>query len=139
MATTIRPEVSIKNRYYIDKHRHYELKHFCLQYPKWKKAYIDSLDADISMSMVEGAQRNEGVYDPTATRAVTRAYYSKRMQMLEQVAKDADKYLWFYILKAVTEGLSYTYLRTKLDIPCGKDMYYDRYRRFFWLLSELRD
>lgn len=139
MATTIRPEVSIKNRYYIDKHRHYELKHFCLQYPKWKKAYIDSLDVDIPMSMVDGAQTSEGVYDPTSTRAITRAYYSKRMQMLEQVAKDADKYLWFYILKAVTEGLSYTYLRTKLDIPCGKDMYYDRYRRFFWLLSEIRD
>lgn len=139
MATTIRPEVSIKNRYYIDKHRHYELKHFCLQYPKWKKAYIDSLDIDVPMSMVDGVQTCEGVYDPTATRAVTRAYYSKRMQMLEQVAKDADKYLWFYILKAVTEGLSYTYLRTKMDIPCGKDMYYDRYRKFFWLLSELRD
>lgn len=139
MATTIRPEVSMKNRYYIDKHRHYELKHFCLQYPKWKKAYIESLDADIPMSMVDGAQTCDGVYDPTATRGATRAYYSKRMQMLEQVAKDADKYLWFYILKAVTEGLSYTYLRTKLDIPCGKDMYYDRYRKFFWLLSEIRD
>ena len=139
MATTIRPEVSIKNRYYIDKHRHYELKHFCLQYPKWKKAYIDSLDVDVPMSMIDGSQTSEGVYDPKSSRALTRAYYSKRMQMLEQVAKDADKYLWFYILKAVTEGLSYTYLRTKLDIPCGKDMYYDRYRRFFWLLSEIRD
>ena len=139
MATTIRPEVSMKNRYYIDKHRHYELKHFCLQYPKWKKAYIDSLDVDVPMSMIDGSQVSEGVYDPKSSRALTRAYYSKRMQMLEQVAKDADKYLWFYILKAVTEGLSYTYLRTKLDIPCGKDMYYDRYRRFFWLLSEIRD
>lgn len=139
MATTIRPEVSMKNRYYIDKHRHYELKHFCLQYPKWKKAYIDSLDVDVPMSMIEGSQISDGVYDPKSSRALTRAYYSKRMQMLEQVAKDADKYLWFYILKAVTEGLSYTYLRTKLDIPCGKDMYYDRYRRFFWLLSEIRD
>ena len=139
MATTIRPEVSMKNRYYIDKHRHYELKHFCLQYPKWKKAYIDSLDVDVPMSMIDGSQASEGVYDPKSSRALTRAYYSKRMQMLEQVAKDADKYLWFYILKAVTEGLSYTYLRTKLDIPCGKDMYYDRYRRFFWLLSEIRD
>ena len=139
MATTIRPEVSINNRYYIDKHRHYELKHFCLQYPKWKKAYIESLDVDTPLSMIDGSQTSEGVYDPKSSRTLTRAYYSKRMQMLEQVAKDADKYLWFYILKAVTEGLSYTYLKTKLDIPCGKDMYYDRYRRFFWLLSELRD
>ena len=139
MATTIRPEVSIKNRYYIDKHRHYELKHFCLQYPRWKRAYIDCIDPDVPMSMVDGVQDPGGVYDPASTRAVTRAYYSKRMQLIEETAKDADKYLWQYILKGVTEGLSYTYLKTKLGIPCGKDMYYDRYRRFFWLLSEIRD
>ena len=139
MGTTIRPEVSMKNKYWIDKHRHYELKHFCLQYPIWKKAYIDCLDCDISVSMIDGVRQQDGVYDPTSARAVTRAYYGDRIKLLERVAKDADKYLWHYILRAVTEGLSYTYLRTKLDIPCGKDMYYDRYRRFFWLLSELRD
>lgn len=139
MATNVRAEVSIKNKYHITKHRHYELKHYCLQYPTWKKAYLDCLDNDIPMSMIAGVQDPGGVYDPTSTRAVTRAYYSNKMQTIEQTAKDADKYLWQYILKAVTEGLSYTYLKTKLDIPCGKDMYYDRYRRFFWLLSEIRD
>lgn len=139
MATTIRPEVSIKNRYYIDKHRHYELKHFCLQYPRWKKAYIETLDNDTPLSMIDGSYLCEGIYDPLSSRSATRLYYSKRMELLEKVAKDADKYLWQYILKAVTEGLSYTYLKTKLGIPCGKDMYYDRYRRFFWLLSEIRD
>lgn len=139
MATNIRAEVSLKNKYYIDKHRHYELKHFCLQYPSWRKAYIECLDSDIPMAMIDGTQQTDGVYDPTSVRAVTRAHYSKRMQLIEQVAKDADRYLWHYILKAVTEGLSYTYLKTKLGIPCGKDMYYDRYRRFFWLLSEIRD
>lgn len=139
MATKIRAQISEKNKYYIDKHRHYELKHFCLQYPSWKKAHADCLDGDISMAMISGARQPDGVYDPTSTRAITRAYYSSKMQMLEQVAKDADKYLWHYILKAVTEGLSYTYLKTKMGIPCGKDMYYDRYRRFFWLLSDLRD
>lgn len=139
MATTIRAQISEKNKYYIDKHRHYELKHFCLQYPIWKKAHSDCLDGDISVAMIEGVRPVDGTYDPTSVRAVTRAHYSKRIQLLEQAAKDADRYLWRYILKAVTEGLSYTYLKTKLDIPCGKDMYYDRYRRFFWLLSELRD
>ena len=32
-----RPELSKKSPYWIDKHRYYELKHFCLQYPLWKK------------------------------------------------------------------------------------------------------
>lgn len=139
MATTVRAQISEKNKYYIDKHRHYELKHFCLQYPSWKKAYIECLDRDVPMAMVDGARQSEGLYDPASTRAITKAYYSNKMELLERVAKDADKYLWQYILKAVTEGLSYTYLRTKLGIPCGKDMYYDRYRRFFWLLSEIRE
>lgn len=39
MGTTIRPELSEKNPYWIERHRYYELKHFCLQYPIWKKAY----------------------------------------------------------------------------------------------------
>ena len=38
MGTTIRPELSEKNPYWIERHRYYELKHFCLQYPIWKKA-----------------------------------------------------------------------------------------------------
>lgn len=139
MATTVRAKISEKNKYYIDKHRHYELKHYCRQYPSWKKAYAACASDDIPMALIEGARRTTGVYDPTVARDVTKTYYSDKMEMLEQVARDADRYLWQYILKAVTEGLSYTYLRTKLDIPCGKDMYYDRYRRFFWLLSEVRN
>lgn len=33
MGTTLRAELSEKNPYWIEKHRYYELKHFCLQYP----------------------------------------------------------------------------------------------------------
>ena len=139
MATIIRPMLSEKNKYWIDKHRHYELKHFCLQYPEWKKAYADCLDCDISMAIVGEDATNNIVHDPTGTRAVSRAYYSEKIKLVEQAAKEADRYLWYYILLAVTEGFSYTYLKTKLEIPCGKDMYYDRYRKFFWLLSKLRD
>jgi hypothetical protein len=58
--------------------------------------------------------------------------------MVEKAAMNADKDLFVYILKAVTEDLSYNYLKSRLEIPCGKDMYYDRYRKFFWLLSKER-
>lgn len=40
MGTIIRPELSEKNKYWIEKHRYYELKHFCLQYVIWKKSYL---------------------------------------------------------------------------------------------------
>jgi hypothetical protein len=139
MATLIRPEISVKNKYWIDKHRHYELKHFCLQYPMWKKAYAGCDDSSISMSTIDYIPSSNLPGDPTAKRAMLKAHYGKKIDLIEKAARDADKYLYEYILKAVTENLSYTYLRTKLSIPCGKDMYYDRYRRFFWLLSESRN
>lgn len=136
MATKIRPELSIKNKYWIDKHRHYELKHFCLQYPEWKRAYAacDGLGAS---SIGDGIRNNEPG-DPTAKQAMRKTYYLERIKLIERVAMEADQVLYNYILKAVTEELSYTYLKSKLKIPCGKDMYYDRYRRFFWLLSNSR-
>lgn len=138
MTTLIRAEISAKNRYWINKHRHYELKHFCLQYPDWKQAYAEFDNIDIPLSMIDRMPTSNLPGDPTAKRAVMKTHYLEKIQLIEKTAMDADRYLYKYIIKAVTEGLSYTYLKSKMDIPCGKDMYYDRYRRFFWLLSNSR-
>ena len=137
MATLIRPEISQKNRYWIDKHRHYELKYFCLQYPNWKKAMCGSYITNSSLSHTGRSTSKPS--DPTSNIAITKMYYSEKIELIERIAKETDKYLYEYILKAVTEGLSYIQLKTRLGIPCGRDMYYDRYRRFFWLLSQERD
>lgn len=137
MATKIRPEISKKNKYWIDKNRHYELKHFCLQYPKWKKAYNSS--PNVSLSTTGSISRSNQHSDPTANQAIRKTYYLERIKLIERIAKEADSELHSYILKAVTEELSYTYLKAKTEIPCGRDMYYDRYRRFFWLLDKARD
>lgn len=58
--------------------------------------------------------------------------------LVRDVCMAADPSLADYILKAVTEGYSYTYLKTVMGIPCGRSMYFDRYRKFFWLLSKRR-
>ena len=139
MATVIRAKISEKNKYYIDKHRYYELKHFCLQYNEWKKAYASCNESIIYASNLDRMPSSNMHSDITAKYAMKKAYYGERIKLIEQAAMEADDFLYPYILRAVTEGLSYTYLKSSLDIPCGRDMYYDRYRRFFWLLSELRD
>lgn len=137
MATLVRPEVSRKNKYWIDKHRHYELKHFCLQYPIWKKIYADLSDISVTNSIRE--IRGDEISDPTSQTAMKRVFYKNRIDLIERIAKETDPDLYSYILKAVTEGLSFTHLQTKLQMPCGRDMYYDRYRRFFWLLNKSRN
>jgi hypothetical protein len=90
------------------------------------------------LSMIESVPTSNLPGDPTAKRALMKNHYSEKMRLIEKVAAETDQYLCNYILKAVTENLSYTYLKSRLDIPCGKDMYYDRYRKFFWLLNEAR-
>ena len=139
MATVIRPELSEKNRYWIEKHRHYELKHFCLQYPFWKRAYseIESIITSSYSPII--FSKSTLADDPIAKLVEKRVSYFNRMQMVEQAAIEADPELASYILKAVTEGLSFTYLKSRLEIPCSRDTYYDRYRRFFWLLDKTRD
>lgn len=138
MATTIRAELSEKNKYWIDKHRYYELKHFCLQYPVWKRAYI-AMDALMRVPSDLTSYRKTNTHsDPTSKCVEDMSYYSERMGIIEKAAHSADPDLANYILKGVTENLSYTYLKTRLEIPCGRDMYYDRYRRFFWFLNKSR-
>ena len=139
MATVIRPEISPKNKYWISKHRHYELKHFCLQYPTWKKMYCNIVELGSSITSLEKVSGGSIHSDITSKCAIEKVHYSEKIKLIEKTAKEADPDLWHYILKAVTEGLSYTYLQTKLNIPCSRDTYYDRYRRFFWLLSEARN
>lgn len=139
MATIIRPTLSENNKYYISKHRYYELKHYCLQYPLWKEAYLDCVNSSIiAVSAFDRLPSSNIPGNPTASRALLKVYYEERIKQIEKTALETDKYLYPYLLKAVTEELSYTYLKTKLDMPFSKDSYYDAYRRFFWLLDRSR-
>ena len=138
MATTIRPELSKRNRYWISKHRYYELKHFCLQYPGWLKAYKELVVYGVSVSNITNEFRSTEISDPTAKIAILKMHCTERIEMIEKAAMETDEYLYKYIIAAVTEGRSYVYLKSRLDIPCSRDTFYDRYRKFFWLLSQKR-
>ena len=139
MSENMRPELSKNNKYWLERHRYYELKHFCLQYPIWRKAYmaLDGLSKKPLDAAVFGKTNTIG--DPTARCVEEREYYSDRMGMIEQSALNADAALSTYILRAATEGLSYNFLKARLGIPCCKDTYYEVYRRFLWLLSKERN
>ncbi|MDR1753436.1 MAG: hypothetical protein LBR74_00825 [Eubacterium sp.] len=139
MSKTMRPELSEKNEYWIERHRYYELKHFCLQYPIWKKAYIALDGFGNRPNELLAFTKTVSGSDPTAKCAEARLFYSERMEMLKRVATETDSSLSSYVLKAITEGLSYDYLKARLEIPCCKDVYYKLYRRFFWLLNKVRN
>lgn len=139
MATAIKPELSDKNKYWIEKHRYYELKHFCLQYPIWKKAHhaLDGFSSSASDILI--GTKTQAMESPTMRVGEARAHYQDRMDMVEKAAQQTESLLSQYILLAVTTGLSFTNLKTMYEIPCGRDYYYTLYRRFFWNLNKLRE
>lgn len=134
MGTSIRPEISKKNRYWISRHRYYELRHFCLQYPEWKRSY-ESLTGLPGRSPGFSERTVGGdVSDPTEFCAEARIHYANLMKMVEDAALEAAGDLGKWMLKSVTEGISYEHTNP----PCCKEVWFTAYRRFFWLLDRAR-
>ena len=133
-----RAELSVKNKYWIPKYRYYELKYFCLQYPEWRKRYSEA-DLLASPSMSRRVSDTNNIPDIVAKKAIEKGRYANLMKQVEQAAISADSDIYQYIIKGVTEGMSYTYMEAYLRIPCSKDTYYDRYRKFFWLLDQIHE
>lgn len=132
----IRPELSKRSKYWISRHRYYELKHFVMQYPEWDLA-VATTD-----SMVRACQNREGkitnISDPVGKAVERRIKYNYNMNLCKQIADDTDPVLGRIILQAIILGESYDKIKARTGIPCCKDAYYDLYRKFFWLLDAAR-
>lgn len=138
MSTKIHAEISKKNPYWINKHRYYELKHFCLQYDIWNDASKALLGLQHNRDGLE-IFANSGISNPTERAVIARDFYISRMSMIKSAADLAAQDLADYIIIGVTKGLTYDVLRARYSIPCCRETYYNLYRKFFWNLSKLRE
>ena len=142
MGTNTRPELSRKTNWWIPKHRYYELKHFCFQYPDWI-ARLDELDGLPSFSPGCRERVDEGkIGNPTATFAEARVWLSNRIQMVRKAAYEACNHQFWYpfLVDAVTTGASYDILEAQKGImPVSRNEWYDVYRKFFWCLDKIRE
>ena len=128
----LKNELSEKSKYHLSKHRFLELKHFCLQYPEWKERLKEISELQAYQIGTGGSGR---IANETERIAIERTMLLNKIDLVDRVCRETDAALWFYLLQGVTEERTYTYLRNAMDIPCGKNMYYDRYRAFYWRLS----
>lgn len=133
----IKPELAQNNKYWIPRHRYYELKHFCLQYPIWKKAYesLDSLSKSPTRLSIFSINKGDPVYRCFESRE----HFYDLLKMVESACDETDESLSRYLLRAVTNGYTYEYLKMNYNIPCCREVYYESYRRFFWILSKKRN
>lgn len=130
-----RAQLSAKNPCRIPKHRYYELKHFCLQYPDWKKALVLLDGWNTEPRDIPGIIKGRPPESPTERQAIARLYYSGQIAIVDRCIKELDPTLAPFILKGVTEGIGFEKLQAQ-GCPCCREMYYEYYRYFFWLLSK---
>lgn len=139
MGTKYRAEISKKNKYWISKHRFYELSHYCMQYNEWKDEYRTLESQMIKGIDYDGMPHGTDVGNPTESIGIRMAELRDKIETVESVAEETDPVLAKYILKAVTnEDVTFNYLKQFMDMPCEKDMYYDRRRKFYWLMNQRR-
>lgn len=135
----LKSELSEKSKYWIPKHRYYELKHYCLQYKHWWQLYV-SLQFKMEAYKAQEVHGSEPG-KPTEKQAIIMAECKKAMELVEKTCRDACKdepILAPFLIKSVTEAIPYYQLQSEYEIPCGRDMFYELYRRFFYILSQRR-
>lgn len=121
MSTVVRPVIAASNPFYISKHRYYELKHHCLQYPEWRHALL--LETNQTLENKE-----------TGTVATEIAFYGSAIEQINRCCAEAGDDISQWLFTAITEGKSYSVLCP----PCSKEYFYQRYRKFFYLLDKAR-
>lgn len=140
MGDFLSKELSKTNRWWLPKYRYMELRYFALQYPGWKRQYAE-LSGNVGLASRNPSDlylNGSKIADRTAEIAIRKKILFDYMHMVERAAIEADPVLGPYVLAAVTEGLTFVELKSMYDIPCERDMFYDRRRKFFWVLNGVR-
>lgn len=136
MKTRVKSELSKSNEYHISRHRYHELKHFCMQYPEWKRE-IDAVGMYPQRNLIDGSIRHS-IGSPVEAYIEKVERYRNYIGMLNRVADSTDPVLGKYILAGVTIGIPYDIVKMRFDIPICREKYYRLYRKFFWILDQER-
>ena len=128
---------SYTGKYRMSKAQYLSAKYYALRYNEWINEYraICDTSGGISYSdMPKGSLNTESPVERAAIRA--EEVYDK-IRMIEKTAFEASPELSDYIMMAVTNtDITYHQLKILKNIPCGKNMFYNARRRFYWLLYQ---
>lgn len=121
--------------YGISRNRYKELEAFCLQYDEKKSKISRGINAVANDWMPKGNYKQNTLEE----NAIRNVIFQKDCEMIEQAAVAAAPDIYPYIIKSVTNGLSYDFVEydERLGrIPVGKTEFYG-YRRLFYHFLDL--
>lgn len=121
--------------------RYQELFHFCQQYGEKKRAAEDLLT--LASSMPRSVRTKDGEYafelrgggaggDPVERAAMRREALLRDVRMIEESAREADRALSPWILRAVTQKDGVR----RIHPPCGERQFCAARRKFFYILHQ---
>lgn len=126
----------LNKKYGLSKNRFRELYYYCLQYEEWQDELKHNIDT-VGTSTIDDMPKGSNNTNATEKLVIRRSRLLEQCKLLEQTAIETDSELYQYILKAVTtEYINYNYLQTIMNIPCSRNTFYDRRRKFYYLLSK---
>ena len=121
--------------YGISRNRYKELQAFCLQYDEKKSKINRGINAVANDGMPKGNFKKNTL----EMNAIRNVIYQRDCEMIEQAAVAASSEIYPYIIKSVTNDLSFPYIEydEKLGrIPVGINEFYG-YRRLFYHYLDL--
>lgn len=121
--------------YGISRNRYKELQAFCLQYDEKKSKINRGVNAVTNDGMPKGNFKKNTL----EMNAIRNVIYQRDCEMIEQAAVAASSEIYPYIIKSVTNDLSFPYIEydEKLGrISVGKTEFYG-YRRLFYHYLDL--
>ena len=123
----------------ISSKRYKELCGFCEQYPEWKEELL-RLEPSLKSQRVDGMpfSQTNNISDETCDLAIKRVALSKKIELIDDTAKEASPEMWEYIIKSVCYEQPFWYLRDIAKIPISESAFFERRRYFFYLLSKKR-
>ena len=111
-------------------------KAYALKYPEWLDKYNSLKDSVKAINYDQTGFGKGAISDKTQDFATKRAEIRDKMLKIEHCAFDAGGDIGEYILKSVIyEDQTFEDMKA-LGMPCERTMFYERRRKFYYLLSQ---
>ena len=110
---------------------------YAMRYNELKAEYKILLDTSKGISYSDMPHGSLNVSSPVEEAAIRAEEISSKITLIEETAREAAKDLYKYVLFAVTNrGRGYEYLKNQMNIPCGKNTFYEARRKFYYMLAK---
>lgn len=111
-------------------------KWYSLNYPDWLEQY-NSLKDSVRAISYDGMPTGKGqASDATMKLATKRAELRDKMLKVEHAASEAGGDIAEFILKSVIfENMTFEDMKA-IGLPCERTMFYERRRKYYYLLSK---